>query len=142
MVADERSTTAGDGSSSPPRPDAVASAAAVAAAGPSARHQEESPPFDEGEYQAVRKRYLEKGVRPEAELRGGMVLKRQTKPPLIDLPMDGYRRLKKEIKRLEGKKGRRRILPSSSSSASSMRGGARSFPRFLDRRDRGTTKTQ
>lgn len=58
-----------------------------------------SASFDATEYKELRRRYLEKRVRQDAELPSGVRLRKQTAPPAIETP--GYVALRKEIQRLE-----------------------------------------
>ena len=59
------------------------------------------PLYDEAEYKELRKRYLEKLVRENVELPGGMTIRRQTAKAVIDMKTPGYKSLKKEIVMLE-----------------------------------------
>jgi hypothetical protein len=73
-------------------------------------HGAAQEPFDQAEYERLRKHYFEPVVVRDEELPNGVRLRKQTKPPRIQGKSRGFEQLRKHIKVLEKRKDHREIF--------------------------------
>jgi hypothetical protein len=73
-------------------------------------HGEAKDPFDQAEYEQLRKHYFEPVVVRNEGLPNGVRLRKQTKPPRIQGKSRGFEQLRKHIKTLEKQKDHREFF--------------------------------